>query len=183
MPPPVPLGTVSPAPASRSADVRTIPLRVAVVDLAALTSSTLEPLQKEARALDVTLTVDAPADVGLVSVDPEKVAWAIATLAGNALRYVRRGSRRRPGGDIAVRIRRDAGARTMTISVEDDGPGIPADKVSHLFERQAGSQHAIGLGLTLVNDIVVAHGGTVRVDSSTDHQTCGTRVCMRLPTA
>jgi len=71
----------------------------------------------------------------------------------------------------------------VTISVEDDCPGIPADKLSHLFERQAGSQHAVGLGLTLVNDIVVAHGGTVRVDSSTGHRGCGTRVCMMLPTA
>ncbi len=148
-----------------------------------LASSTLQPLEREARALDVTLTIDSPPDLETISVDPEKVAWMIATLVGNALRYVRRGSRRLPGGEIVVRLRRDDQAKTVTIAVEDDGPGIPAEKVPYLFERRAGSQHAIGLALTLAKDIVVAHGGSVNVESSTEYLTHGTKVSATFPTA
>jgi signal transduction histidine kinase len=158
-----------------------IPLRFSAVDLFALASSTLEPLQREAQRLEVTLTVEAPAGILSTSLDPEKIAWAIATLAGNALRYVRHGSRRLPGGDILVRIAPGDEERTVTVSVQDDGPGIPADRLSSLFQREAGAQHAVGLGLSLVKDIVVAHGGSVRVESSTDRRTHGTTVRLTLP--
>ena len=179
----MPLGSMSFATPSRSVATDAIPLHRSDVDLVRLASSTLEPLEREALGLQVTLTVDGPANLGSVSLDPEKTAWVIATLVGNALRYVRHGSRRLPGGGVVVRIRRDDEAKTVTISVEDDGPGIPAEKLPHLFERQAGSQHAIGLGLTLVKDIVAAHGGTVSVESSTDFCAHGTTVHATLPTA
>jgi signal transduction histidine kinase len=178
----VSLGPVSAKPPSRSGPIGAIPLYRSPVNLVQLARSTLEPLEREARSLDVTLSIDGVASLDSVSVDPEKMAWVIATLAGNALRYVRRGSRRLPGGDIVVRLCCDEPSKTVTISVEDDGPGIPADKLPFLFERQAGSQHSVGLGLTLVNDIVVAHGGNVRVESSTDHHAHGTTVRVTLPT-
>jgi signal transduction histidine kinase len=178
----MPLGSVSVAPPSCSATMGAIPLHRSAVDLVRLASSLLEPLEREARDLDVTLTIDSAANLEPVSVDPEKTGWVIATLVGNALRYVRRGSRRLPGGDIVVRIRSNDQAKTVTISVQDDGPGIPAAKLSSLFERQAGSQHAIGLGLTLVKDIVVAHGGSVSVESNTDHFAHGTTARVTLPT-
>jgi len=179
----MPLASISSATASRPAAIEAIPLHRSDVDLVRLARSTLEPLEREALGLDVTLTIDGPPNLTPVSVDPEKTAWVIATLVGNALRYVRRGSRRLPGGCIVVRVRRDHEAKTVTISVEDDGPGIPAEKLPHLFGRQAGSQHAIGLGLTLVKDIVVAHGGSVNVESSTDVLEHGTTVRVALPTA
>ncbi len=169
-------------PKSSSGTVGTIPLHLSAVDLVRLARSTLEPLEREARRLDVMLAIDGPPSLEPVSVDPEKIAWVIAMLVGNALRYVRRGSRRLPGGQIGVRICRDEHAKTLTISVEDDGPGIPADKLPALFERRAGSQHAVGLGLMLVKDIVVAHGGSVSVESSTDYQAHGTKVRATLPT-
>jgi two-component system sensor histidine kinase BaeS len=171
------------SPASSPAPTGTIPLRRTAVDLIRLARSTLEPLDREAKRLDVTLTVDGPANLGAVSVDPEKMAWVIATLVGNALRYVRRGSRRLPGGDIGVSIRRDDEARTLVVAVEDDGPGIPADKLPYLFKRQAGSQHSAGLGLTLVKDIVEAHGGSVSVVSGTGPSGHGTTVRLTLPAA
>jgi signal transduction histidine kinase len=158
-----------------------IPLHRRSVDLVRLIQSTLEPLDHEARALDVELRVDAPDGLAPVVVDPEKTAWVIATLVGNALRYVRRGSRRLPGGSVVVRVRPGPAPGAVEIVVEDDGPGIPDDKVRYLFERQAGSQHAIGLALTLVHDIVAAHGGGVAVESCTDCFTHGTAVRLTLP--
>jgi signal transduction histidine kinase len=160
-----------------------IPLHRRSVDLVRLLQSTLEPLMREALALDVDLKVSAPDDLDAVDVDPEKLAWVIAALVGNALRYVRRGSRRLPGGSVVVRVEPDAASRAVAIVVEDDGPGIPQEKIGYLFERQAGSQHAIGLGLTLVHDIVAAHGGSVAVESSTDALTHGTAVRLTLSVA
>ena len=161
--------------------VGSIPLRVVEVDLVRLVSSTLEPLEHEARALDVTLEVASPADTVWIAVDPEKVAWIVATLAGNALRYVRRGTRRLPGGAIVVRIGRDVATGAASLAVEDDGPGIPPETLASLFARQVGAPHARGLALTLVQDIVAAHGGTLTVESSTERDSHGTAVRMTFP--
>ena len=54
----------------------------------------------------------------------------------------------------------------VSISVQDDGPGIPAEKVPFLFERRHGSPHAEGLALSLVRQIVEAHGGRIDVTSN-----------------
>ena len=159
-----------------------IPLRRRSVELARLIRSTLEPLEREATALDVELRVEAPDDLAQVVVDPEKLAWVIATLVGNALRYVRRGTRRLPGGTVTVRVREDRAREAIVITVADDGPGIAAEKLPYLFERRAGSQHAVGLALTLVGDILAAHGGAVSVESDVEPITHGTSVHLTLPT-
>jgi signal transduction histidine kinase len=177
------LTATSLASAPRSSPVDAVPLHRRPVDFVQLVRSVLEPLQHEARALDVELRIDAPHDLGALEIDPEKIAWVVATLVGNALRYVRRGSRRLPGGTVVVRLQRDRPSNAIAIAVEDDGPGIPAEKIRYLFERQAGSQHAIGLSLTLVHDIVTAHGGDVAIESSNDALTHGTVVRLVLPAA
>ena len=159
--------------------MQSIPLRAEPTDLAPLLRGSLGALREQADRLEVALTVDAPDDLPKVTVDAEKVAWAVATLVGNALRFVRHGTRRMPGGSIHVRIARAADG--VTITVEDDGPGIPPDKVPWLFERRPGATHAAGLGLMLIHDVVVAHGGSVRVSSATEGPQRGTRVTLQIP--
>ncbi len=74
-------------------------------DLRALLRSTLDVMQRQARAFDVTLNVAVDDDVpAVVSLDAEKIAWATTVLVGNALRYVHHGSQVMPGGSIAVRV-------------------------------------------------------------------------------
>lgn len=158
-----------------------IPLNRTLTALPALLEGTVETLHEQAAALDVSLTIEAARDLPRVRVDAEKIAWAVATLVGNALRYVRRGTRRLPGGSIRVHLRAEAGA--AVIEVEDDGPGIPADKVQSLFRRGAGVTHGTGLALMLVQDVLVAHGGTVDVQSSTEAHASGTKVSLRVPVA
>ena len=65
--------------------------------------------------------------------------------------------------------------------VEDDGPGIPAEVAPRLFKRAPGAPHAVGLALTVVRDIVTAHGGSMAIASSTDELDHGTTVTVRLP--
>jgi signal transduction histidine kinase len=156
-----------------------IPLRRSPTDLVSVLTGTIETLQAQARALDVTLTIDAEPGLPRANVDAEKIAWAVATLVGNAFRYVRRGTRRLPGGSIHVRLR--AAGASIVVSVEDDGPGIPADKVANLFRRGHGVTHGTGLALMLIEDVVTAHGGTVDVKSKCDAFASGTIVTLRLP--
>lgn len=156
-----------------------IPLRAEPTDLRPLLAGALEALREQANRLEIALTIEAPGDVPKVNVDAEKIAWAVATLVGNALRFVRHGTRRMPGGSIVVRLAPED--RGVAIVVEDDGPGIPPDKVPWLFRRRPGATHAAGLGLMLIHDVVVAHGGTVHVDSATEGSERGTRITLHLP--
>jgi len=158
-----------------------IPLRRAPTDVALLLTGTIETLARQAQALDVSLVIDAEPGMPRVLVDPEKVAWAVATLVGNAFRYVRRGSRLLPGGSIRVLLRAEPG--WLTIAVEDDGPGIPPDKVARLFRRGEGVTHGTGLALMLIEDVVTAHGGSISVTSRCEGFESGTVVTLRLPTS
>lgn len=156
-----------------------IPLHRTPTDLPALLEGTVETLRAQAAALDVSLAIEAAPDLPRVSVDAEKIAWAVATLVGNALRYVRRGTRRLPGGGIRVQIGVDADA--IGIAVDDDGPGIPPEKAANLFRRGAGVTHGTGLALMLIRDVLEAHGGTVDVKTRTDPFDSGTTVTLRIP--
>lgn len=156
-----------------------IPLQRTPTDLKKLLQGTLEVLRAQAMGRDVSLTIEAPPDLPLVRVDAEKIAWAVATLVGNALRYVRHGSLRRPGGTIVVRLSVETDA--VVIAVDDDGPGIPPDKAANLFRRGAGVTHGTGLALMLIKDVLVAHGGDVQVKSETNPVSSGTTIALRLP--
>jgi signal transduction histidine kinase len=159
-----------------------IPVRRVGTDLRVLLGSTMAPLQEQARGLDVDLRIETAADVPpSMSLDPEKIAWAVATLVGNAFRYVRRGTRRMPGGSIVVTSSYDPARKEIAILVVDDGPGIPADKLPWLFKRAAGGTHAAGLGLMLVHDVATAHGGAVDVRSTTAGPERGTAITLHIP--
>ena len=162
--------------------VPAVGLRRTATDVRALLGYAVTALDRQARALDIGLSVTIDPDVPATLVlDPEKIAWAISALAGNAMRYVRRGTRHMPGGSIAVTAARDAERGEILLVVEDDGPGIPAQVVERMFQRAPGAPHATGLALTVVRDIVMAHGGSMELASSTDEADQGTRVTVRIP--
>jgi signal transduction histidine kinase len=160
-----------------------IPLRRTDADIRQLIASSLGPLREQARAFDVTLATTIDDDVpARVSVDRAKVAWAIAAVVGNALRYVRHGSQRMPGGSIAVHVSYDGRKGAVALDVQDDGPGIPADRLRRLQTDVEGASDA-ALGLALVRDVLAAHGGTLDVASSTAGLSRGTTVRFTLPAA
>jgi signal transduction histidine kinase len=156
-------------------------LRLAEIDVRTLLHQAILPLERQARAADVgvRLTIDAGVPDS-VRLDPEKIGWAVAALAGNAMRYVKRGTRQMPGGTIDVRASA-AQPGELAIQVEDDGPGIPAEVLARLFRREAGRGPAPGLGLSLARDIAAAHGGSLDVASSTNDTDHGTTVRLRIP--
>lgn len=158
-----------------------MPLRRTPTDVRELLPWSLEALRRQAEARDVALKVQVEEDVpAVVSLDRTKIAWVITALVGNALRYVRRGSQTMPGGSIVVRATYDPASREVTIGVQDDGPGIPADKVQALFSADPRSP-GMALGLTMIRDVVAAHHGTVTVHSDTKAHSRGTTVQVTLP--
>ena len=106
----------------------------------ALLRDALRALERQAQAVDIELgvTVDGGRARG-ISLDPEKIAWAVSALVGNAMRYVRHGTRQVPGGSIAVSAAVDSAAGELCLVVEDDDPGMPADVTERLFQRAPGA--------------------------------------------
>ncbi len=82
--------------------------------------------------------------------------------------------------------------RQAVVSVEDDGPGVPADNLETIFERfytarpkgQAFGGHS-GLGLSIARQIIQAHNGGIRAENRTDAEgrICGARLSVSLPEA
>jgi two-component system sensor histidine kinase ChvG len=95
-----------------------------------------------------------------------------------------------PGGEIRVRVQGDG--RGMLIAVEDDGPGIPAEKLTTIFDRFYTERPAAekfgthsGLGLSISKQIVEAHRGRIWAENVHDATgaVCGARFLIRLPEA
>jgi signal transduction histidine kinase len=165
----------------RFAVVEAVPVRRARTDIRALLGSSLKALRQQAADRDVALDITVDDQVPpLLNLDPDKVAWLTSALVGNALRYVRQGTRVMPGGWIAVSVTYTE--RVLTIEVRDDGPGIPPENLPRLFA--SGSDRArVGLGLLMVRDLVAAHGGWIEVGSDPSVFAQGTTVRLTLPVA
>lgn len=132
-----------------------------------------------ARARGVTLENRVDADVS-AQADPERLRQVLANLIDNGIKYGRE------GGHVAVYGRALERMRTE-LTVRDDGPGIPAEAMSRIFERfyradkaRSREQGGTGLGLAIVKNVVQAHGGDVRVESSAG---AGTEFFITLPAA
>lgn len=162
--------------------VEAVPLRRRSTDVRALLASILAILRPQARAIEVALTIEIAPDVpASVHVDPNKIAWVVAALVGNSLRFVQRGTRMRPGGTIGVSVGIDAASSELVIEVRDDGPGIPQATVASLFTDSGGQLHAGGLGLSLVRDVISAHGGRIEIKSRTEGPDTGTSIKLAVP--
>ena len=162
-----------------SADLaaESIPLSRQPVDVGVLIELTTEVMQIQAATLGVVLTIHIDDDVpDTVSVDRDKVGWAIASLIGSALRHVHG-----PGGLIALHVSYDIAAATLRFSVRDNGPGISPERLKRLLEREHWHPGS-ALALLLVQDIAVAHGGSMTVDSRTDREHHFTDIAFTTPT-
>jgi two-component system, OmpR family, sensor histidine kinase BaeS len=146
------------------------PLRLEPQDLADIVRRTVSQMQFLAGQSGQTIRTALP-DRLVVTIDGQQIRQALVNLLDNAIRYGR------PGGDIQVSL---AAARDGTsLAVQDEGPGIPPEVQSRLFQplvkgyASAGS----GLGLYLCRRIAEAHGGSIAANSSSS----GTCVTLLLP--
>jgi two-component system, OmpR family, phosphate regulon sensor histidine kinase PhoR len=152
-------------------------LRRESTELAELLGNLIEDLRGRAAARDHTVSAFIDPAIGRVLVDPLKITQVCENLIDNALKYTPRGSRI----DLSAHLR----AGEVEISVRDNGPGIPAADLPHLFERfyrvdkgRSREKGGTGLGLSIVKHIVQLHGGRVWVESE---QGKGTAFFFTLP--
>jgi len=139
-------------------------LRRESVPLADLLHGVVNDIRGRSLAGEHILSLTIESDPGVVLVDPLKISQVCENLLDNALKYTPRGS------TIAVSVRALGGE--ITVSVRDNGPGIPDADLPHIFERfyrvdkgRSRDKGGTGLGLSIVKHIVQLHGGRVWVES------------------
>jgi signal transduction histidine kinase len=148
-------------------------------DVAALVTDTVQLMRPCAaeRSVELDLRINAGAGAESFSCDSLALQRALINLMDNAVKHSP------PGGRVVVGL--DGGAGGLSLWVEDNGPGIPAEEHGKIFERfyRRGSElrretQGIGIGLAIVQHIVEAHGGRVAVRSAPGQ---GSRFTMELP--
>jgi two-component system, OmpR family, sensor kinase len=150
------------------------PLRIEQVDLArvcrdaAADHSAIDP--------ERSVTVSGPQSL-LVRGDAERLHQVVTSLLANVRVHTP------PGTHADVTVGRQNG--TIELVVSDDGPGMPPQALAHVFDRfyrvdssRSRRSGGSGLGLSIVDAIVTAHGGTVSADSTLG---AGTSITVRLP--
>jgi signal transduction histidine kinase len=163
--------------------IEAVAVRGTITDIRELLTSKLSVMSFQARDAGVTLNITvADAVPALVYLDSEKIAWAVTTLVGNALRYMRSAVGRLAGKTVDVTTSYAAATSEVSIEVRDDGPGIPADTVARLFKHDGLNVRGAGLALLLIRDVMAAHGGRIDVHSSTDPVGHGTMIRLTLLT-
>lgn len=146
-------------------------LHLEQVDIAELVARVVARVHRAPLAARRKIRVD-PSGGGVVCVDATRVEQALDNLLDNAVRY--------GAGDIEIGVTRYAGG--VAIGVRDHGAGFPAEFADRAFERfsraDAGrTGGGSGLGLSIVEAIAHAHGGTVALSAATP----GARVTLTLP--
>ena len=127
----------------------------------------LDDVAAGARRAGAELDLDVAAELTL-KLRADAVRRAITNLVDNARRHARH-----------VVLAAAAQGRSVLVTVDDDGPGIPADKRESVFRPfESGSSGGTGLGLTIARDIVRAHGGEIILE---DSPMGGLRARIRLP--
>jgi signal transduction histidine kinase len=162
-----------------SATYDAIPVRRSIVRVRDLAMRVLEVFATQARSARVSLKVVQSDELpAAMHGDEEKLAWALVTLVGNALRVVSQPSRSDVEPHVELRVDFDRAEDTIVFTVIDNGPGMPEGTARWLFERDPHTGKAVGLALLMVKDVAVAHGGTITVTSTLGH---GARFRLRVP--
>lgn len=156
-----------------------LPLDVHVVTARSLAEAGIAAAAERFRAADVELTLAASTDAR-VQVDTERIGQVLGNLLDNALRHTP------AGGRVTVTVERD-GAE-VTIAVADDGDGIAAEHLDHVFERFYRTDTArdrdhggSGIGLSIARALVESLDGSLTAAS--DGPGAGAMFTLRLPLA
>jgi signal transduction histidine kinase len=143
--------------------------RVALIkepcDLAHLTQRVVASLSALAKTRRVSVTTNIPREVPFIG-DEAALHRAIFNVVDNAIKFA----------DNAVHIALSVTSETISLSVVDDGPGIPLEARARIFERfyrvdasRTRATGGSGLGLAIAYEVVQAHAGNIRVETALGH--------------
>jgi len=159
------------------ADAMDIEIHKEVVNVAALAAEQCATNQPLAAKKNQKLLLSAPEQLS-ASCDADRLRVAIDNLISNAIKYSPQHS--------TIRISVSQQAEGVTISVADEGPGLPPEDMARLFGRfqrlsakPTGGESSTGLGLSIVKRIANLHGGSVVAESGGAGS--GTTFAIRLP--
>ena len=146
------------------------------LDLGQLAASTAEQMRLLAEEKLILFRSNVATNI-YVEGDRSRLQQVIVNLVANAIKYTQE------GGEVEVNVRADRG--TAVLEVSDNGAGISAHALGHVFERfyradKARSRNSggAGLGLAIVKAICTAHGAEIKVSSEEGH---GSRFTVELP--
>ena len=147
------------------------------IGIGPLLERTAARLRPAAEPRGIEVIVEPPAEALVVKGVPEQLDRALSAIADNAVKYSGDGGR--------VTLAAELKDGTVRITVSDEGIGMDPSDTADVFERFARSRTAleaeipgVGLGLTIVKEVVDVHGGRAWAESAIGH---GTRVHMALP--
>jgi signal transduction histidine kinase len=144
-------------------------------DLGKIVAHAVEVARPLIEARNHQLTVSVPTEPLPLEGDAARLEQVAVNLLTNAAKYTE------PGGHIWVKAQRDGAS--LILSVRDNGIGLSADILPHLFDlfmqAESGSQGGLGIGLNLVRSLVRLHGGDVYAYS--DGPGKGSEFVVRLP--
>ena len=156
-----------------SSESVTLTLQREPTDLGVLLEDVAASFRPDAARRGATLDVRVAATLPLVDVDPVRIREVVVNLVTNALRFVRE------GGRVSIDARLQTPAR-LVVAVTDNGPGISASDLPHVFDRfyKGSASSGSGLGLAIARNLVAAHGGTITAHSTVGE---GTVLTFTLP--
>jgi PAS domain S-box-containing protein len=153
-------------------------LDLRAVKLAPLIQAVVDDVRPAADARSINLKAEFNSDIGPILGDPDRLQQIVWNLLTNAIKFTPK------GGDVQVRLERNDSH--IVITVNDSGQGIATELLPHVFERfrQADSSNTrsnggLGLGLSIVRQLVELHRGTVTAESSGEN--AGTTFTVMLP--
>ncbi|WP_127792748.1 cell wall metabolism sensor histidine kinase WalK [Agromyces sp. LHK192] len=154
------------------------PLDLAPADLAQIVRDAVEAAAPRAAEREIAVRVTGD-PVVVARVDAFRIRQVVDNVLSNAVKY------NRHAGEVAIDVTVDGG--TAHLVFRDSGAGIPAADLPRVFDRfyradtvRRGTVHGSGLGLGIVRDLVLRHGGTIDLDSAIGR---GTTVSIALPIA
>jgi PAS domain S-box-containing protein len=159
-----------------SIDAGRLAVQPADTDVGDVLEDVIELLRPIARDKQIELRADLAPEARRARCDRDRIVQVLYNLIGNALKFTP------AAGRVWVEARAREGK--AQIAVNDNGPGVPADLLPHLFERfaqaSATARQGRGLGLYISRRIVEAHAGTIWLDAAVE---AGARFCFTLPLA
>lgn len=156
---------------------RTAPMNPESTDLNHVVDRLVRLVQHELEMTGIQLQLEVQNDLPRIVCDPAQIEQVLLALVMNAIDAMPR------GGNLWIRTRAVPEPRGVEIEVRDDGCGIPADILPHIFEpflTTKESGHGVGLGLAISHSIIERHHGTIEVHSEPGR---GTTFKITLPLA
>ena len=128
-------------------------LAVSEMDIRELLYDSIRAVEPAAAASGITIAPDFPEEPVMVKCDDTQMRRAVTNILTNGLRYAR----------SQLRLTCRADRRQVTIRIQDDGDGIAAEDLPHIFDRfYMGRSGKSGIGLALTKEIIHLHKGTIR---------------------